>query len=76
VRSAPNPFTLSRGITFTVKLIVKVPCDKQETLKITGKPVYAAVLTTVSMQEFIPLHGKIIKTGSTVGKNSNIKKML
>ena len=33
--------------------------DKKENLKITRKPVYVAVLTTVSMQEFISLLKKI-----------------
>ena len=61
VRCARSHFTLSVVITHTEKLTVEVSCDKEETLKITRKPVYAAVMTTVSMQEFIPLHDKIIK---------------
>jgi hypothetical protein len=39
---------------------VKEPYDKKENWKITSKPVCAAVLTTVSVQEFILIHDKIM----------------
>ena len=41
-------------------------------MKITRNPVYAAILTTVSLQEFIPLQDEIMKTDNTVGKKSDI----
>jgi hypothetical protein len=46
---------------------------QKETSKITIKPVYAAVMTTVSVQEFIPIHDKTIKTDRIVGKHSGIE---
>ena len=73
LRSARSHFNLSLFITPTEKPTVKMLFDKKENLKITRKPVYVAVLTTVSMQEFISLLTKLMKTDSTLGKSSILR---